>query len=166
MDCGLISKKPRGLNAKCPKLDFPGIVFLKETRGPSPRVRGLQAAPVHGHRLGGGSPENGWNGAPVRGTSPWLREKGEETVVSLTGGKRGRRRVGHDRATVGNNRRRRRSVGWTLRTRKRAIEGGVSVVMAGGAPRPFIVAGEGHTGVGEGETVGSNSLNAIDGGVA
>jgi hypothetical protein len=40
MDCGLILEKPRGLNAKCPKLDFSGIVFLKETRGPSPRVRG------------------------------------------------------------------------------------------------------------------------------
>jgi hypothetical protein len=31
----------------------------------------------HGHRFGGGSPENGRNGAPVRGTSPRLREKGE-----------------------------------------------------------------------------------------
>jgi hypothetical protein len=36
MDCGLISMKPRGLNAKCRKLEFPGIIFLKETRGPTP----------------------------------------------------------------------------------------------------------------------------------
>jgi hypothetical protein len=63
------------------------------------------------HRLGGDSPENDRNGAPVYGTSPRLRKKGEGTAVSLTGCKRGRWRVGHDRATVGNNRRRRRSVG-------------------------------------------------------
>jgi hypothetical protein len=43
-------------------------------------------------------------------------------------------------------------VGWTLQTQKRAIEGGVSVVMVrGGAPRPFIVAVEGHTGAEEGK---------------
>jgi hypothetical protein len=120
----------------------------------------------HGHRLGGGSSENDRNGALVRGTSPQLREKGEETAVSLTDCKMGRRTVGHDRATVGNNRRRRHSVGWTLRTQKRAIEGGLSVVMAGGAPHPFIVAGEGHTGAGVGEMAGGISLNAIDGGAA
>jgi hypothetical protein len=91
----------------------------------------------HGHRLGGGSPENGRNGIPMRGTSPRLREKGEGMVVSLSGCKRGRRRVGHDRATVGNDRRRRRSVEWTLRTRKQAIEGEVSVVMVGGCSSPF-----------------------------
>jgi hypothetical protein len=140
MDCGLISKKPRGLNEKCQKLEFPGIIFLKETRGPNPRVRGPQAAPVHGglrspsrRRLAGERSER----RPVRGTSPRLREKGEGTAVSLTGCKRGWRRVGHNQATVGNNWRRRRSVGWTLRTRKRAIEGGVSVVMAVGCSSPF-----------------------------
>jgi hypothetical protein len=55
-------------------------------------------------------------------------------------------------------------VGWMLRTRERANEG--SVVMAGGAPRPFIVAEEGHVGAREGETTGGNGLNAIDGGAA
>jgi hypothetical protein len=43
------------------------------------------------------------------------------------------------------------------------IEGEVSVVMAEGAPCPFIVAGEGHTEAGKGETAGGNGLNAIDG---
>jgi hypothetical protein len=38
----------------------------------------------HGHRLGGGSPENSRNGAPVRGTSPQLREKGEGTAKGRT----------------------------------------------------------------------------------
>jgi hypothetical protein len=41
LDCGLILEKPRGLSEKCPKLEFPGIIFLKETRGP-------RAVPVHG----------------------------------------------------------------------------------------------------------------------
>jgi hypothetical protein len=86
--------------------------------------------------------------------------------VSLIGGKRGRRRVGHNWVTVGNNRRRRRSVEGDLRTRKHSIEGEVSVVMARGAPHPFIVAGGGHTGAGEGETTGGNGLNTIDGGPA
>jgi hypothetical protein len=91
----------------------------------------------HGHRPGEGSPENGRNGVPVRGTSRRLRKNGEGTEVSLTGCKRGRRRVGHKRATVGNNRRRRRSVEWELRTRKHVIEGEVSVVMAEGCSSSF-----------------------------
>jgi hypothetical protein len=48
MDCELILEKPKGLSAKCPKLEFPGIIFLKETREPSPRARGPRVAPVHG----------------------------------------------------------------------------------------------------------------------
>jgi hypothetical protein len=66
----------------------------------------------HGHRPGEGSPENSQNGIPVRGTSPRLRKNGEGAEVSLTGGKRGRRRVGHDRAMVRNDRWRRHSVEW------------------------------------------------------
>jgi hypothetical protein len=57
--------------------------------------------------------------------------------VSRTGCKRGWQRDGHGRAMVGNNRQRRRSVGWTLQTREREIKGVVSVVMAGGCSSPF-----------------------------
>jgi hypothetical protein len=42
----------------------------------------------------------------------------------------------------------------------------VSVVMAGCAPRPFIVAGEGHAGARKGETANGNALNTIEGGAA
>jgi hypothetical protein len=86
----------------------------------------------HGHRPVKGSPENGRNGVPGRETSPRLRKNGEGMEVSLTGCKRGRRRVGHDRVMVKNDRRRRCLVEWALQTRKQAIEGKVSVVMAGG----------------------------------
>jgi hypothetical protein len=105
----------------------------------------------HGHRPGGGSLEIGRNGVPVRGTSPRLRKNGEGTEVSLTGGKRGRRRVGHNRATVGNNLWRRRSVEGELRTRKHSIEGEVSVVMAGGCSSSFYSGrGRAHRGRGGG----------------
>jgi hypothetical protein len=114
----------------------------------------------HGHRPGGGSPEIDRNGVPVRGTSPRLGKNGEVTEVSLTGGKRGRRRVGHNQVMVGNNRWRRRSVEGELRTRKHAIEGEVSVVMAQGCSSSF------YSGRGRGKTADDNGLNAIDGGPA
>jgi hypothetical protein len=57
-------------------------------------------------------------------------------------------------------------VEWALQTRKQAIEGEVSVVMAGGCSSSFYSGRGGHTGAGEGETAGGNSLNAIDGGAA
>jgi hypothetical protein len=110
-----------------------------------------RSAVDHGHRLGGGSSENGQNGIPVRETSPRLRKNGEGTAVSLTGCKRGRRRVVHDRAMVGNNQRRRCSVEWALRTQKQAIEGEVSVVMGGGCSSSFYSGREGaHRGGGGG----------------
>jgi hypothetical protein len=86
----------------------------------------------HGHHPGDGSPENGRNGVPVRRTSPRLWKHREGTEVSLTSCRRGRRRVRHDQAMVGSDRWRRRSVEWALQTQKQAIEGEVSVVMAGG----------------------------------
>jgi hypothetical protein len=55
LDCGLILEKPRGLNAKCLKLEFPGITFLKETRGPSPRACGPRSPSRR--RLAGERPE-------------------------------------------------------------------------------------------------------------
>jgi hypothetical protein len=107
----------------------------------------------HGHRPGGGSPEIGRNDVPVRGTSPRLRKNGERTEVSLTGGTGGRRRVGHNRVTVGNNRRRRCSVEGELRTRKHAIEGEVSVVMAEGCSSSFYSGrGRAHRGGGGGNS--------------
>jgi hypothetical protein len=57
-------------------------------------------------------------------------------------------------------------VGWTLQTRERANEGGVSVAMAGGCSSPFY-SGRGGARRGEGgETAGGNVLNTIDGGAA
>jgi hypothetical protein len=58
----------------------------------------------HGHRLGGGSSENGRNCAPVHGTLPRLRKKGQGTAVSLTaarGGGGGSDTAGRQWGTIG-----------------------------------------------------------------
>jgi hypothetical protein len=75
-DCGLILKKLRGLNAKCQKLEFAGIIFLKENPWTA------QGWLVHGSTVdstvadGRGSLELGLATAPGHGGLPrgWRRE--------------------------------------------------------------------------------------------
>jgi hypothetical protein len=98
------------------------------------------------HVLRGGSPEDGRNGDPVRGTSPRLRKKGEGTTVSLTDCKRGWRRDGNGRASVGNNWWTRRSVWAVLGYREKRREVGRGPVKPEVGAHPFIGAGEGHAG--------------------
>jgi hypothetical protein len=116
------------------------------------------------HGLEGGSPEDGRNNAPVCGTSLRLRKKGEGTAVSLTGYKRGQRRDGNGRASVGKNWRRRRSVRAVLGREEKRREVGRGPVKPEVGALPFIGAGEGHAGARKGETTGGNGLNAIEGG--
>jgi hypothetical protein len=91
----------------------------------------------HGHRLGGGSPENGRNGAPVHGTSPRLRKKGEGTAVSLTGCKRGAAE-GRTRPGNGGEQSAEEALGGVnVADSEQANEGGVIVVMARRCSSPF-----------------------------
>jgi hypothetical protein len=93
-----------------------------------------------------------------------LRKKGEGTVMSLTGCKRGRRRDTNGRASMGNNRWRRRSVWAVLGHGEKRREVGRGPVKPEVGAHPFIGAGEGHAEARKGETSGGNGLNAIEGG--
>jgi hypothetical protein len=81
--------------------EFLDLIYNEKFCGPSPRCSGPRTRPRRW--LTGGRPEwcpRAWNLVAVE-------EEGEGTAVSLTGYKRGRRRDGNGRASVGNNRRRR-----------------------------------------------------------
>jgi hypothetical protein len=89
-DCGLILEKPRGLNAKCRKLEIPGIIFLKETRGPSPQAvnrAGRARSTVDRWRRGPKALERGGTltgvrppAAPVHQSSPAGAQKRERST--------------------------------------------------------------------------------------
>jgi hypothetical protein len=138
--------------------EFPDLIYNGKFRGLCPRCGGLRAAPVHG------GPRTG----PQRRPRVWnltaVEEKGEGTVVSLTGCKRGRPRDGNGRASVRNNWRRRRSVRAVLGHGEKRREVGRGLVKPEVGALSFIGAGEGHAGARKGETAGGNGLNAIEGG--
>jgi hypothetical protein len=94
-----------------------------------------QSTVDRGQGLSGGTPDDGRNGAPVRGASQWLRNKGEGTAVILTGCKRGQRRDRNSRASVGNNQRRRRSMRVVLGHREKRREAGRGPVKPEGGAR-------------------------------
>jgi hypothetical protein len=97
----------------------------------------------HGQCLGGGSLEDGQNGASVRETSLWLRKKGEGTAVILTGCRRWWRRGGSDRATVGKKQWRKHSVRAMLGLRKKRKRAGGGAVKDDGALPFYNVRGGG-----------------------
>jgi hypothetical protein len=88
MDCGLISKKPRGPSAKCPKLDFPGIIFLKEK--PVDRVTSPWTTPTRSTVDRRPLPRSGarWSSASGRSGARELRPRGggEEARVGEPNG--------------------------------------------------------------------------------
>jgi hypothetical protein len=102
VDCGLIPGKGCGLFVSWLELFWFWIYFqMENVHGLSPwlMVHGGASPWWIGDRgHGGGSLEDGRNGAPVRGTSSQLRKKREGMAVILTGCKRGRQRGGGGQA--------------------------------------------------------------------
>jgi hypothetical protein len=101
--------------------EFLDLIFNRKFCGPSPRCGGPQAASVHGgprtpprRRLTRERPE--WR--PCALNLAVVEEKGGGDGGEPHRLQEGRRRDGHGQVTVGNNQWRRRSVGWTLRTRE------------------------------------------------
>jgi hypothetical protein len=107
LDNGLILEKSRGLNAKCLKLEFSGIIFLKETRGPSPRAviragRAVHRGPTAARTEGAGAQRHAhWSMASSRSGAPTLtgrgakdREEHGDVGLGLTGARAAAWRLG------------------------------------------------------------------------
>jgi hypothetical protein len=88
-DCGLILENLRGLSAKCQKLDFPGIVFLKKNPWTSGHCRARE--------LTGAQPP----AALVHESSPTGAQQREGSTESLAQASPELGRWCGDRATVG-----------------------------------------------------------------
>jgi hypothetical protein len=141
-DCGLIFEKPRGFFVKLPGIIDFRIIFLKKTRGPSPRVRGPRQ-PGPPWTVRGRVARAHWSLASGRsdaqGRQPRGRGRGDgvgEPVEGLTGGQP----IEGTAAAVGVPVR----GSLELRERRRREQGGA--VLSRGAPSGFYRVGEGaHT---------------------
>jgi hypothetical protein len=88
---------------------------------------------TRGRGHGGGSPEDGQNGAPVCGTSLQLWKKSEGMVVILTGCRRGQWRGGGDLVMVVKKQWRKRSVWTAVGHGEKRREAGRGEIEDGGA---------------------------------
>jgi hypothetical protein len=128
---------------------FPNLIYNEKFHGLSPRRGGPRAAPVHG------GPWTRLRRRLIGGQLEWRPREWNLTTVEEEGGgnrdephrlQEGRRRDANGRASMGNNRWRRRSVWAVLGHGEKRREVGRGPVKPEVGAHPFIGAGEGHAG--------------------
>jgi hypothetical protein len=147
-DCGLILKKMRGLSAKCRKLEFLGVVFLKKnlwTKSTSPWTAPARSTVDWRPLLCSGAHRSS---ASIRSGARELRPRGgggerwagefNDGVTAFLEGVEGRLTSGGASAQKG-------SGGGTLRAKRRSV-GGVGVFTEGGVAFYRAVARRGRPG--------------------